>query len=114
MARRPTNRLDQRIAQAAAVSVFAVPAIGGALAEASYPPPSRLVFLSEMREGEVTAIRDTAALTAGFLADHPELTVSDEAAPGFYRSNFLANREAARRTTPVLELFKSPALSALN
>lgn len=88
-----------------AVFVFAVPAIGGALAEASYPPPSRLVFLSEMREGEVTAIRETAALTAGFLADHPEMTVSEEAVPGFYRSNFLANREAARRTTPVLEAF---------
>lgn len=56
------------------------------------PPPSWLVFLSEMREGEVTAIRETTVLTAGLLADHPELTVSDEAAPGFYRSNFLANR----------------------
>ena len=88
-----------------AVFVFAVPAIGGALAEASYPPPSRLAFLSEMREGEVTAIRETAALTAGFLADHPELIVSDEAVPGFYRSNFLANREAAKRTTPVLDAF---------
>lgn len=88
-----------------AVFVFAIPAIGGALAEASYPPPSRLVFLSEMREGEVKAIRDTAELTAGFLADHPEMTVSDEAVPGFYRSNFLANQEAAKRTTPVLDAF---------
>lgn len=88
-----------------AMFVFAIPAIGGALAEASYPPPSRLVFLSEMREGEVKAIRDTAELTAGFLADHPELTVSDDAVPGFYRSNFLANREAAKRTTPVLDGF---------
>ena len=58
-----------------------------------------------MREGEVTAIRETAALTAGFLADHPELTVSDEAAPGFYRSTFVANREAPGRTTPALHAF---------
>lgn len=88
-----------------AVFVFAVPAIGGALAEAAYPPPSRLVFLSEMREGEVKAIRETAELTAGFLADHPELIESDEAVPGFYRSNFLGNREVVERTTPVLEEF---------
>ncbi len=88
-----------------AIFVFAVPAIGGALAEAAYPPPSRLVFLSEMREGEVKAIRETAELTAGFLADHPEMIESDEAVPGFYSSNFLANHEAAKRTTPVLEKF---------
>ena len=88
-----------------AVFVLAVPAIGGAVAEGAYPPPSRLVFLSEMRESEVAAIRETASLTAGFLADHPEMTVSDEAVPGFYRSTFLANREIAERTAPVLEAF---------
>ena len=88
-----------------ATFVFAVPAIGGALAEAAYPPPSRLAFLSEMRKGEVKAIRETAALTAGFLADHPDMTVSDEGVPGYYRSNFLANLEAAKRTTPVLDAF---------
>lgn len=89
-----------------ALFVFAVPTLGGALAEASYPPPSRLAFLSEVRQGEVAAIRGTAALTAGFLADHPELTVSDDKVPGYYRSNFLANQEIANRTTPILEAFK--------
>lgn len=89
-----------------AIFVFAVPTIGSAVAEAAYQPPSRLTFLSEMRQGEVTAIRDTAALTADFLADHPDMTVSDEDVPGYYSSNFLANQEAARRTTPVLEAFK--------
>lgn len=88
-----------------AVFVLAVPAIGGAIAEAAYPPPSRLAFLSEMRESEVGAIRETAKLTAGFLADHPELTVSDDAVPGFYASNFLANREIATQTTSVLNAF---------
>ena len=88
-----------------AIFVFATPAVGGALAEASYPPPSRLVFLSEMREGEVEAVRETAKLTAGFLADHPEMSVSDEDVPGFFRGAFLANLEASRRTTPVIEGF---------
>ncbi len=90
-----------------AVFVFAVPAVGGALAEGLYPPPSRLAFLSEMRKGEVAAVRETAELTAGFLADHPEMTVSDEAVPGYYASNYLANREADRRTTPVLDAFEA-------
>ncbi|MEO1081069.1 MAG: DUF3526 domain-containing protein [Pseudomonadota bacterium] len=89
-----------------AAFLFAVPAIGGALAEGFYPPPSRLAFLSEMREGEVIAVRETASLTAGFLADHPDMTVSDEAVPGYYRSSFLANTEASKRTTPILEEFE--------
>jgi len=89
-----------------AIFVFAVPTLGSAIAEAAYPPPSRLAYLSQMRQGEVAAIRDTAALTAGFLADHPELTVSDDAVPAYYSANFLANQEAARRTTPVLEAFE--------
>ena len=88
-----------------AVFVFAVPAIGGAAAEASHPPPSRLAFLSEMRQGEVEAVREAAQLTAGFLADHPEMTVSDENVPGFFRGAFLANQEAEKRTTPVVEAF---------
>lgn len=90
-----------------AIFVFAVPAVGGAIAEASYPPPSRLAYLSEMRQGEVTAVRETADLTAGFLADHPEMTVSDEGVPGYFSSNFLANQQARARTTPILEAFNN-------
>lgn len=88
-----------------ATFLFAVPAIGGALAEGLYPPPSRLAFLSEMRQGEVEAVRETAALTAGFLADHPEMSVSDEAVPSYYSRAYLANIEGAKRTTPVLNAF---------
>lgn len=88
-----------------AIFVFAIPAVGGAIAEAAYPPPSRLAYLSEMRQGEVTAVRETAELTAGFLADHPEMTVSDEGVPGYFSSTFLANQQARERTTPVLEAF---------
>ncbi|MEP2990650.1 MAG: DUF3526 domain-containing protein [Parasphingorhabdus sp.] len=87
------------------IFVFAIPAVGGAIAEASYPPPSRLAYLSEMREGEVIAVRETADLTAGFLADHPDMTVSDEGVPGYFSNSFLANEQARIRTTPVLEAF---------
>lgn len=88
-----------------AIFVFAVPAISSAVAEASYPPPSRLAFLSEMREAEAEAKLETAELTAGFLADHPELTVSDAAIPAFYQSNFLANQAVTTRVKPLLERF---------
>lgn len=88
-----------------AVFVFAVPAIGGAIAEAAYPPPSRLIFLSEMREGEVEAVREAEKLTNTFLAEHPEMAQSTEDVPGFFRGAFLSNREAGKRTTPVLEAF---------
>lgn len=88
-----------------AIFVFAVPAISSAVAEAAYPPPSRLAFLSEMREAEAEAKLETADLTAGFLADHPELTVSDAAIPAFYQSNFLANQAVTRRVKPLLERF---------
>ena len=88
-----------------AVFVFAVPAIGGAVAEAAYPPPSRLVFLSEMRKGEVEAVREAEKMTNTFLAEHPEMALSTEDVPGFFRGAFLSNREAGKRTTPVLEAF---------
>jgi len=88
-----------------AVVVFAVPAVGGAIAEAAYPPPSRLVFLSEMREGEVEAVREAEKLTNTFLAEHPAMAPSTEGVPGYFRGAFLSNMEAAKRTTPVLEAF---------
>lgn len=86
-----------------AIFVFAVPAICGAIAETSFPPPSRLAFLSEMREGEIVGVNETAELTAGFLADHPDMTVSGEDVPDFFSRNFLANVEIRKRTRPVLE-----------
>lgn len=88
-----------------AVFVFAVPAVGGAIAEAAYPPPSRLVFLSEMREGEVEAVREAEKMANSFLAEHPEMALSTEQVPEYLRRWFLSNREAAERTTPVLEAF---------
>ena len=88
-----------------AIFVFAVPAVGGAVAEAAYPPPSRLVFLSEMREGEVEAVREAEKLTNSFLAEHPEMALSTENVPEYLRAWFISNREAGKRTAPVLEDF---------
>lgn len=86
--------------------VFLTPAIGGALSEALYPPPSRLAALSAMRDAKSAAGKATAELTQGFLADHPEMTVSDDDVPGYYAGTWLANREAATRTAPILRAFE--------
>ena len=86
--------------------VFLAPAIGGALSEALYPPPSRLAALSAMRDAKSAAGKATAELTAGFLADHPQMTVSDDDVPAYYAGTWLANREAATRTAPILRAFE--------
>ncbi len=43
-------------------------------------------------------------MTAGILK-HPDLTVSDEAVPDYYRGTYLANLEVESRTAPILEAF---------
>ena len=86
--------------------VFLTPAIGGAVSEALYPPPSRLAALSAMRDAKSEARNATAELTEGFLADHPEMTVSDDDVPFYYAGTWLANREAATRTAPILRAFE--------
>ncbi len=86
--------------------VFLTPAIGGAVSEALYPPPSRLAALSEMRDAKSEAGKATSELTKGFLADHPEMTVSDDDVPFYYAGTWLANREAAARTAPILRAFE--------
>ncbi|HEU4531006.1 MAG TPA: DUF3526 domain-containing protein [Steroidobacteraceae bacterium] len=87
-----------------AVLVLAVPALADAAGEALNPPPSRLAYLSQMREAQNVANREVDRLTQGFLLDHPELTIADQTAPvPFHRSAYLANLEVERRTAPVLE-----------
>ena len=88
------------------IFVLAIPAVGGAIAESLYPPPSRLAFLSEVRQAEVTALIETAELRSGFLLDHPELSVKvNDNAPSFASVALLALTEAEKRTTPVLDQF---------
>ncbi len=87
------------------ILVLAVPALAGAAGEALYPPPSRLAYLSEMRAAQGEANREVDRLTKGFLLDHPDLTVSDEEVPGYYRSAYLSNLEVEKRTAAILDGF---------
>ena len=85
---------------------LAIPAVAGTVGEAAFPTPSRLAYLSAMRSAQADANREVDRLTAGFLLDHPELTVGDESVPAYYRAAYLANREVETRTSTILEQYE--------
>lgn len=85
---------------------LALPATFATLAEALYPTPSRLAFLSEIREAQGETNRRLSQLTAGFLMDHPDLTVGDESLPAYFRAAFLSNEAARESTRPILEAYE--------
>jgi ABC-2 type transport system permease protein len=84
----------------------ALPASFATTAEALYPTPSRLVFLSEIREAQGETNRNLAELTAGFLMDHPDLTVGDEQMPTYIRAAFLSNEAARTATRPIVDEYE--------
>jgi len=96
------------------VLVLAIPASIATVAEAAYPTPSRLAFLSEVREAQGDTNRNLAKLTEGFLMDHPELSVGDDAVPSYYRAAFLSNRAARDNTRPILEAYEAARAGRAN
>ncbi len=91
------------------VLIFAIPAVVDSAVQALNPPPSKLAHLSVARIAEAEAARQTAALTEGFLADHPDLSVGDEEVPGYYRGTFLANERVREYTAPTVADFRAAA-----
>lgn len=87
--------------------VLAIPASVATIAEAAYPTPSRLAFLSDIREAQGDTNRNLAELTAGFLMDHPEMSVGDEGVPSYYRAAFLSNEAARDATRPIVEDYEA-------
>lgn len=91
------------------VLTFAIPALIETGVQALNPPPSKLAYLSLARSAEGEANRQTAELTEGFLADHPDLSVGDEEVPSYYRGTYLANERVREKTAPVAARFNSVA-----
>ena len=89
------------------VFTLAVPAGVATLAEAAYPTPSRLAYLSEIREAQADTNRELSEVTAGFLLDHPELSVGDEGLPSYFRAAFLSSRAARDNTRPIVEEYET-------
>lgn len=82
-----------------------LPATVSTIAESAFPTPSRLAYLSDIREAQGETNRNLADLTAGFLMDHPDLTVGDDNIPAYMRAAFLSNEAARESTRPVMERY---------
>lgn len=89
-----------------ALFTLAIPALTGSAGEALYPQPSKLAYLSDARIAQNKANKETAELTKGFLADHPDLTVGGESVPSYFRGVFLANEQILINTAPVVKAFE--------
>ena len=99
-------------AAAALVAVWmlitlASPAAVATMSEAAYPTPSRLAYLSEIRSAQADTNRELADVTAGFLLDHPELTVGDQTLPSYLRAAYLSNEAARVNTRPISEAYEA-------
>jgi ABC-2 type transport system permease protein len=83
-----------------------VPASVAAIAEAVYPPPSRLSYLAQAREVEIRTERTEADLAHGFVIDHPDMVI-DQASqiPAYVRTAFFATSAVDDATRPVLAAF---------
>jgi ABC-2 type transport system permease protein len=89
-----------------AIFTLAAPAVIAVASEALYATPSRLAYLSEARLAQGETNRELDRLTEGFLMEHPDLTVSDEQVPAYFRATYLANEAVRDRTAPILEAYE--------
>jgi len=90
-----------------AIFVIATPAAIATVSESLYPTPSRLNYLSQIRQAEGETNRELDKLTSGFLVDHPELTVSEAEVPAYFRGAWLSNDAARKRTESILNAYES-------
>lgn len=86
---------------------LALPATIATTSEALYPAPSRLALLSQTRTAQGETNRALADVTAGFLLDHPDLSVGDEGMPSYMRAAFLSNEAARESTGPIVADFEN-------
>ena len=87
-----------------------VPAAVTAIAEATYPPPSRLAYLAQARRIEIETERAEGGIASSFFIDHPELVVDDASEmPAYLRTAFFVTSTVDDATRPVLDAFESTA-----
>src|SRR5688572_12172922 len=87
-----------------------VPAAVTALAEAIYPPPSRLAYLADARRIEIETERAEGGIAERFFTDHPELVVDDASdMPAYLRTAFLVTSTVDNATRPLLDGFETTA-----
>jgi ABC-type transport system involved in multi-copper enzyme maturation permease subunit len=87
-----------------------VPAAVTAIAEAVYPPPSRLAYLAQTRLIEIETERAEGGIAKGFFNDHPDLVVDNASQmPAYLRTAFFVTSTVDNVTRPILEGFESTA-----
>lgn len=87
-----------------------VPAAVTAIAEAIYPPPSRLAYLAQARLTEIETERAEGVVAGQFFIDHPELTVDDASEmPAYLRTAFFVTSTVDSATRPILDAFETTA-----
>lgn len=86
------------------VLVLLVPSFVQFAAEAVYPTPSRVVYLTEAREAEALARREIERRAEVYMAEHDiEADGENESVPKFFRSSFIANANINAKTAPLVE-----------
>ena len=87
-----------------------VPAAVTAMAEAIYPPPSRLAYLADARQIEIATERTVSGIASRSFIDHPELVVgSASQMPEYLRTAFFVTSTVDQATRPVLDAFETTA-----
>lgn len=90
-----------------ALAVIVLPSTVRFAAEAVYPLPSRVTYLTEARLAEGETRRNLAERAEIYMAEHPgQSDAPDEAVPGFYRASYLANVDINTRTATLVEAFE--------
>ncbi len=87
-----------------------VPAAVTAMAEAIYPPPSRLAYLAEARQIEIATERTLDSIASSSFLDHPELVIDNASEmPAYLRTAYFVTSTVDQATRPVLDEFESTA-----
>jgi len=87
-----------------------VPGTIATVAEALYPPPSRVAYLAETREVENETELAHSSLANQYLMDHPDLMAEgDSAIPDYVRTAYLVTTRVDEATRPILQEFESAA-----
>lgn len=89
--------------------VVVIPGLLEVAVQTTSPVPSRLAFISAMREASNTASKESAELLAKYYHEHPELATHGQQ-EGFLPTFYAAERDVEHRLEPLLSDFEQRLL----
>ncbi|MEM7049215.1 MAG: DUF3526 domain-containing protein [Acidobacteriota bacterium] len=87
------------------VVVLVMPGLLDVVARATHPVPSRLEYVTAMRQASSAASRESAELLSRYYHEHPELAANGEQG-GFMPAYYAAERDVERRLAPLIDDFE--------